>query len=73
MAEDTPLTEASLPGTAARGRFKGKVAIVTGGASGKLYNRATICIFSQWLAMQFSQLNKLASCVSGVGLSHIAS
>ena len=32
--EDTPLTEASLPGTAARGRFKGKVAIVTGGASG---------------------------------------
>ena len=36
MAEETPLTEASLPSTAAKGRFKGKVAIVTGGASGKL-------------------------------------
>ena len=46
MAEDTPLTEAGLPGTAARGRFKGKVVIVTGGASGKLYNRAAICILA---------------------------
>ncbi len=34
---EKPLTEADLPATAARGRFKGKVAIVTGGASGKLH------------------------------------
>ncbi len=39
MAEqgDTVLAEADLPSTAARGRFTSKVAIVTGGASGKLF------------------------------------
>ena len=34
-SEDQSLSETTLPCTAARGRFKGKVAIVTGGASGK--------------------------------------
>ena len=35
FVDEKPLTEADLPATAARGRFHGKVAIVTGGASGK--------------------------------------
>ncbi len=35
FADENPLTEADLPATAARRRFHGKVAIVTGGASGK--------------------------------------
>ena len=34
FADEKPLTEADLPATAAKNRFGGKVAVVTGGASG---------------------------------------
>ena len=34
FTDEKPLTEADLPATAAKNRFGGKVAVVTGGASG---------------------------------------